>query len=341
MDGEAAAFPAGDMTRTRPALSILDLASIGAGQDEGGALHATVALAQRAEAAGYQRVWYAEHHNLPTIASSATAVLIAHVAAHTTTITLGSGGIMLPNHAPLVIAEQFGTLARLHPGRIELGLGRAPGTNQQTMRAMRRDPRDAERFPQDVLELQGYLTGDSLIPGVRAIPGAGTNVPLFILGSSLFGASLAAHLGLPYAFASHFAPAALPDAVATYRREFRPSDQLGAPHVIAAANVIAADAEFDAQRQFEHVSRRRVGFFVGGRSDLSDDELDALVQSPQGQQVLRMMQHSAIGTPEQVRAFLDDFQREADADELIVVHASPTADERLRSVDLTAEAWGH
>jgi luciferase family oxidoreductase group 1 len=339
MDRGAAAFPPGDMTRTRQTLSILDLASIGTGQDEGDALHATVALAQRAEAAGYQRVWYAEHHNLPTIASSATAVLIAHVAAHTSTITLGSGGVMLPNHAPLVIAEQFGTLARLHPGRIELGLGRAPGTNQQTMQAMRRDPRDAERFPQDVLELQGYLSGDSLIPGVRAIPGAGTNVPLFILGSSLFGASLAAHLGLPYAFASHFAPAALHDAVATYRREFRPSDQLAAPHVIAAANVIAADREFDAQRQFEHVSRRRVGFFVGGRADLSEDDLDRLVQSPQGQQVLRMMQHSAVGTPDEVRTFLDDFQRDADADELIVVHASPTADERLRSVDLTAEAW--
>ncbi len=322
----------------RSPLSVLDLATISSGGDEASALHDTVALAQRAEASGYRRVWYAEHHNLPTIASSATAVLIAHVAAHTETITLGSGGIMLPNHAPLVIAEQFGTLARLHPGRIELGLGRAPGTDQNTLRALRRDPRDAEHFPQDVLELQGYLRGESRIPGVRAIPGAGTDVPLFILGSSLFGAGLAAPLGLPYAFASHFAPAALQEAVETYRRDFRPSAQLDAPHVIAAANVIAADREFDAQKQFEHVSRKRVGFFVAGRRDLSDDELDRIVASPQGQQVLRMMQHTAIGTPDQVRTFLDEFRTFADADELIVVHAGPSTEDRLRSTELTAEA---
>ncbi|MDZ7676764.1 MAG: LLM class flavin-dependent oxidoreductase [Acidimicrobiales bacterium] len=326
------------MMADRQPLSILDLATI-SGDDETEALQATVALAQQAEATGHRRVWYAEHHNLPTIASSATAVLIAHVAAHTSSIKLGSGGIMLPNHAPLVIAEQFGTLARLHPGRIELGLGRAPGTDQNTVRALRRDPRDAEHFPDDVLELQGFLAGESRIPGVRAIPGAGTNVPLYILGSSLFGASLAAHLGLPYAFASHFAPAALHDAVETYRREFEPSTQLEAPRVIAAANVIAADREFDAQQQFEHVSRRRVGFFVAGRRDLGDDELDRIVASSQGQQVLAMMKHSAIGTPDQVRTFLDDFAHDADADELIVVHASPTPEQRLRSVELTASAW--
>ncbi|MCB0994760.1 MAG: MsnO8 family LLM class oxidoreductase, partial [Acidimicrobiales bacterium] len=187
-------------------VSILDLAIVGRGESVADALAHSVAVAQRAETLGYHRIWYAEHHNMAAIASSATSVLIAHVAAHTTSIRLGSGGVMLPNHSPLVIAEQFGTLASLHPGRIDLGLGRAPGTDQNTMRAMRVDPMAAERFPQDVLELQGYLRGESLVPGVEASPGAGTDVPLYILGSSLFGAQLAAKLGLPYGFASHFAP---------------------------------------------------------------------------------------------------------------------------------------
>src|SRR5215208_6889821 len=195
-------------------LSVLDLAIVGKGETVREGLEATVAVAQRAEERGYRRVWYAEHHNMAAIASSATSVLIAHVAAHTSSIRLGAGGIMLPNHSPLVIAEQFGTLATLHPGRIDLGLGRAPGTDQRTWRALRRDPSAAEAFPQDVLELQGYLSGQSRIPGVEAIPGAGTDVPLYILGSSLFGAKLAAALGLPYAFASHFAPDALHEAVA-------------------------------------------------------------------------------------------------------------------------------
>ena len=199
-------------------LSILDLAIIGRGETATDAFANSVALAQRAEARGYRRVWYAEHHNMASIASSATSVLIAHVAAHTSTIRLGAGGVMLPNHSPLTIAEQYGTLATLHPGRIDLGLGRAPGSDQNTMRAMRRDAHSSDRFPEDVLELQGYLRGESRIPGVVAVPGAGTNVPLYILGSSLFGARLAAMLGLPYAFASHFAPAALLDAVAIYRR---------------------------------------------------------------------------------------------------------------------------
>lgn len=186
------------------ALSILDLAPIGPGETPTDSFAASVALARLAEDAGYRRIWYAEHHNLPSIASSATSVLIAHVAAHTSSIRLGSGGIMLPNHAPLTIAEQFGTLAALHPGRIDLGLGRAPGSDQNTMYALRRDPTSADRFPQDVLELQAYLGDESLVPGVNATPGRGSRVPLYILGSSLFGAQLAAALGLPYAFASHF-----------------------------------------------------------------------------------------------------------------------------------------
>jgi luciferase family oxidoreductase group 1 len=190
-------------------LSILDLATVSEHQTVGDSLRATVDLAHAAEEAGYHRVWYAEHHNMASIASSATSVLIAHVAAHTERIRLGSGGIMLPNHSPLVIAEQFGTLAELHVGRIDLGLGRAPGSDQPTQRALRRDPMAAENFPHDVIELQGYLSGASRIPGVEATPGKGTGVPLYILGSSLFGASLAGALGLPFAFASHFAPDAL------------------------------------------------------------------------------------------------------------------------------------
>ncbi len=322
-----------------PPLSILDLAIIGKGQTATDAFANSVALAQRAEAKGYERVWYAEHHNMASIASSATSVLIAHVAAHTSTIRLGAGGVMLPNHSPLTIAEQFGTLATLHPGRIDLGLGRAPGSDQNTMRAMRRDARSSDRFPDDVIELQGFLRGESTIPGVVAVPGAGTNVPLYILGSSLFGARLAAMLGLPYAFASHFAPAALLDAIALYRREFRPSAQLAEPYAIAAVNVIAADSDDDAQEQWTTVRRYRIARFVAPGQDLTDEQADAILASPQGQQIAQMMHYSAVGTPDQVAAYLDEFAEIADADELITAHASPTIDQRLRSVDLLADEF--
>ena len=321
-------------------LSILDLASISRSGTARDALEGSVALARQAEARGYRRVWYAEHHNMASIASSATSVLIAHVAAHTSTIRLGAGGVMLPNHAPLTIAEQFGTLETLHPGRIDLGLGRAPGSDQNTMRALRRDPMSAETFPQDVQELQGYLTGQSRIPGVSAVPGAGTNVPLYILGSSLFGAKLAAALGLPYAFASHFAPTALQDAVALYRREFSPSEQLDAPHVIAGVNVTAADTEAEAQELHLAVSRSRAALLVGGGRRYSDEEADALLRSPQGQHVAQMMRYSAVGDPVGVKGYLEAFAQHADADELIVVHAAPSVEARLRSVDLLAEAAG-
>src|SRR5947209_14263742 len=230
------------VTRMRARLSILDLAPVGRGETASDSFAASVALARRAEELGYERVWYAEHHNIPTIASSATSVLIAHVGAHTSTIRLGAGGVMLPNHAPLLIAEQFGTLAALYPDRIDLGLGRAPGGDQNTMRALRRDPHSADTFPEDVLELRGYLTGRSVIPGVDALPGKGSNVPLYILGSSLFGAKLAAALGLPYAFASHFAPDALHPALAAYREEFQPSGHLDRPYLIAGVGVITADS---------------------------------------------------------------------------------------------------
>ncbi len=321
-------------------ISILDLAIIGQGQTARDALDAAVVVAQRAEERGYRRVWYAEHHNMARIASSATSVLIAHVAAHTHTIRLGAGGIMLPNHAPLTIAEQFGTLETLHPGRIDLGLGRAPGSDQVTMRALRRDPMSAESFPQDVLELQGYLSGQSRIPGVTAVPGHGTRVPLYILGSSLFGARLAAALGLPYAFASHFAPDALQTAVSIYRREFQPSEQLDAPYVMAAVNVIAADTDDEAAEQHRRVTRSRIVAFLAGGRECSEAEIDALVRSPQGQQVAGMMRYSAVGTPDVVAAYLDAFTEHADADELIVAHASPTLETRVRSVDLVADVRG-
>jgi luciferase family oxidoreductase group 1 len=318
-------------------LSILDLAIIGKGQTAADAFANSVLLAQRAEARGYERVWYAEHHNMASIASSATSVLIAHIAAQTSTIRLGAGGVMLPNHSPLTIAEQFGTLATLHPGRIDLGLGRAPGSDQNTMRAMRRDAHSSDRFPEDVLELQGYLRGESRIPGVVAVPGAGTNVPLYILGSSLFGAQLAAMLGLPYAFASHFAPGALIDAIALYRREFRPSAQLAEPYAIAGVNVIAADTDDEARTQWETVRRYRIARFVAPGRDLTDDEADAILASPQGRQIAQMMHYSAVGTPESVKTYLDEFADVAGADELITAHASPTIEQRLRSVDLLAD----
>lgn len=319
-------------------MSMLDLAIIGPGQTAADAFANSVALAQRAEARGYQRVWYAEHHNMSVIASSAPSVLIAHIAAHTSTIRLGAGGVMLPNHSPLAIAEQYGTLATLHPGRIDLGLGRAPGSDQTTARAMRRDPRASDRFPDDVVELQGYLRGASRVAGVEAVPGAGTDVPLWILGSSLFGARLAATLGLPYAFASHFSPGALLDAVALYRSEFQASEQLAEPWVMAGVNVIASDSDEDAERQFEAVLRHRIARFLTPGRELSDDELDRVVESPQGRQIAQMMHYSAVGTADIVARYVREFAHAANVDEVITAHASATIDERLRSVDLLADA---
>ena len=318
-------------------ISILDLAPIGNGGSAADSFRASVAIAQLAERSGYRRVWYAEHHNMSTIASSATSVLIAHVAAHTTTIRLGAGGVMLPNHSPLVIAEQFGTLETLHPGRIDLGLGRAPGSDQNTMRALRRDAMSAESFPRDVQELQGYLTGRSIIPGVDAVPGKDTHVPLYILGSSLFGAKLAAALGLPYAFASHFAPQALTDAVATYRRDFQPSYQLAEPWVIAGVNIVAAGTTQEAQALLRESQRLRVSQLLGSGRRFDDAEADAILNSPSGQQILQMSHYSAVGTPEEVRAYLDEFVVHADADELIVASLARNTDATLRSIELLAK----
>jgi luciferase family oxidoreductase group 1 len=273
---------------------------------------------------------------MPAIASSATSVLIAHIAAHTARIRLGAGGVMLPNHAPLVIAEQFGTLAAMHPGRIDLGLGRAPGSDRNTMYALRRDHQSADRFPDDVLELQAYLADDSLVPGVHAYPGRGSRVPLYILGSSLFGASLAAALGLPYAFASHFAPVALHDAVALYRREFRPSEQLQQPYVIAGVNVIAADSQTSADEQFHRAKRARVRALARPGPRLTDEQVDAVLGSPEGAQIEAMVRYAAVGRPADVREYLEQFVKRADVDELIVALQSPESPARLRSAELLA-----
>ncbi|NKY85802.1 LLM class flavin-dependent oxidoreductase [Nocardia veterana] len=323
------------------ALSILDLASVAPGATARDSFANSVALARAAERSGYRRVWYAEHHNMRSIASSATSVLIGHVAAQTETIRLGAGGIMLPNHSPLVIAEQFGTLETLFPARIDLGLGRAPGSDQKTMRALRRDPHSADTFPQDVLELQGYLTGHSRIPGVEAVPRADGVVPLYILGSSLFGAQLAAHLGLPYAFASHFAPDALHQAVAVYRDTFRPSEQLAEPYVMAAANVFAAATHDEAVAQQTVAYRDRARRMVsrrGGAAELTDAEVDAFLASPNGAQLASMTRYTAAGTPDEVRDYLEEFGRSIGADELILVHHAIDIDDRVRSVELTAAA---
>jgi luciferase family oxidoreductase group 1 len=324
-------------------LSILDLAPIGRRQTAADSFGASVALAQRAEHLGYKRVWYAEHHNMASIASSATSVLIAHIGAHTETIRLGAGGVMLPNHAPLVIAEQFGTLAAMYPGRIDLGLGRAPGSDQNTMFALRRDPSSAASFPQDVRELQGYLSGTSVVPGVDAVPGKGSNVPLYILGSSMFGAKLAAAFGLPYAFASHFSPELLEQALAAYRAEFTASEVLDSPYVMAGVNVLAADTLAEAQAQLQAVRRMRAIGLYGRRIgasvvDATDQQADQLLAAGMAAHVDQMLTFTAMGAAADVRNYLTDFTERISADELITAHHAPGVDARLRSVELLAEA---
>ncbi len=323
-----------------PKLSILDLASIGEGETIGESLAGCVAVAQSAEKHGYERVWYAEHHNSEFIASSSPAVLIAHVAAYTTSIRLGAGGVMLPNHSPLVIAEQFGTLAALHPGRIDLGLGRAPGTDQTTFMAMRRDPRSSERFPQDVLELQAFFSDTSRVANVVATPGRGTNVPLYILGSSLFGAQLAAALGLPFAFASHFAPDSLHEAIEIYRSRFEPSRQLDTPYLICGHSVIAADTDDDAERQFQR--RRRTfakALFSPPGNRLTDEQAEELLASPRGAYLNRVFHYSAVGTSHSVVRTLAAFASETGADEIITAHHADRTESRVHSIALLAGAW--
>jgi luciferase family oxidoreductase group 1 len=325
-------------------LSIHDLAPIGPGQSTSDSFRASVALAQTAERHGYTRVWYAEHHNMSMIASSATSVVIAHVGAHTSTIRLGAGGVMLPNHSPLVIAEQFGTLAAMYPDRIDLGLGRAPGSDQATMRALRVDPMAAASFPEDVRELRGYLSDETLVPGINAIPGRGSHVPLYILGSSLFGAKLAAAFGLPYAFASHFSPGALDAALDAYRTEFRPSETLDAPYVICGVNVLATDRAEDADAQRQAVRRARAVALYGRRGpghgprEATDAYADHLLAAGMAGPVDEMLTFTAAGTSADVRGYLEEFVARTGADELMVGHQAPALADRLHSVGLLAEA---
>ncbi|MDB5512114.1 MAG: hypothetical protein JWR08_1597 [Enterovirga sp.] len=321
------------------ALSILDLAPVPQGSTPGDALRNSLDLAQHAERWGFNRYWVAEHHNMVGIASAATSVVIGYLAGGTRTIRVGSGGIMLPNHSPLVIAEQFGTLESLYPGRIDLGLGRAPGTDQRTLRALRRDPSVADNFPQDVLELQALLAPAGPNQAVQAVPGGGTNVPLWVLGSSLFGAQLAAVLGLPYAFASHFAPEALLDALATYRQRFEPSAQLGRSYAMAGVNVIAADTDAEARRLFTSAQQSFTNMFRGTRGKLPPpiDDIETYWSPSEKVQASRMLARSFVGSPDTVRRGLEAFVAETGADELMVAAAIHDHSARLRSYEILAD----
>ena len=320
-------------------ISILDLAHVPEGFTTGDALRNTLDLARHAERLGYLRYWLAEHHNMIGIASAATSVVIGQVAAGTSAIRVGAGGIMLPNHSPLVIAEQFGTLATLFPGRIDLGLGRAPGTDQRTLRALRRDPNSADTFPQDVLELQALL--GPLQPGqvVQAVPGTDTNVPLWILGSSLFGAQLAALLGLPYGFASHFAPDALMQAIAVYRSRFEPSAQLAKPYVMTGVNVITADTDAEARRLFTSVQQTFTNMFRGTRGKLPPpiDDIETYWSPMEKVQASSMLACSFVGGPETVKRDLQAFIDRAKADELMVAAAIYDHGARVHSYEILAE----
>lgn len=323
-----------------PPLSVLDLSPIVEGGTAAEALANTLDLARHAEALGYKRFWVAEHHNLPGIASAATAVVIGHVAGGTKTIRVGAGGIMLPNHAPLMVAEQFGTLASLYPGRIDLGLGRAPGTDQLTMRALRRNLNaTVEDFPQDVMELMHYFQPPEPGQRIEAVPGAGLDVPVWILGSSLFGAQLAAALGLPYAFASHFAPAELDNALAIYREQFRPSPQHQRPHAMPGVNVIAADTDEEARFLFSSLQQAFVNSRSGRPSRLPPPIADMESRlGPTGQMILsQALSASVVGSPETVRGGLADFAARTAADELMVTAQIFDHQKRLRSFAITAE----
>jgi luciferase family oxidoreductase group 1 len=319
--------------------SVLDLSPIVEGGTAADALRNTLDLAQHAEAWGFRRYWVAEHHNMTGIASAATVVVIGHVAAGTRTIRVGSGGIMLPNHAPLVVAEQFGTLESLFPGRIDLGLGRAPGTDMQTSMALRRDlATNAEQFPQDVVELRAYF--DDVQPGqqIRAVPGAGLKVPLWILGSSLFGAQVAAMLGLPFAFASHFAPDALMAALEIYRRHFKPSAQLDKPYAMVAANIVAADTDAQARRLFTSLQQSFVRLRRGMPGKLAPpvDDINAWAAPAELAGLNHSLVYSFVGAADTVARGVESFLKMTQADELIVSGHIFDHAARLRSYELAA-----
>lgn len=297
-------------------------------------------MAQHVERLGYRRVWVAEHHNFRTVTTAATSLVIAYLASATTTIRVGAGGIMLPNHAPYIIAEQFGTLETLFPGRIDLGLGRAPGTDQLTVRALRRDPASTERFPQDVLELQAYLGAVSPGQRIEAIPGSNTYVPLWILGSSLFGAQLAAELGLPFAFASHFAPQQLEQAIPLYRERFRPSRQLAAPYVMVGVNVIAAESDDEARHLATSQQRSMVDFIRGTPSPMQPplEDIDAYWAPHEKMHVSQMLRCSVVGQADTVRAGVRDLVERTGADELMLVSDVYEFSRRRRSFEIIATA---
>jgi luciferase family oxidoreductase group 1 len=321
-------------------LSILDLVRVTEETDARGALDNARDLAAHAERWGYRRFWVAEHHNMAGIASAATAVVISHIAAGTRSIRVGAGGIMLPNHAPIIIAEQFGTLARLYPGRIDLGLGRAPGTDQLTVRALRRTLQDSDNFPQDVLELQAFLAPAGPDQKVQAVPAAGTEVPLWILGSSTYGAQLAAALGLPYAFASHFAPEQLLLALRIYRENFKPSEQLAKPHAMVGVNIIAADTDREAKRLATTQQMAFTNMFRGqrGLSRPPIDDIETYWSPTEKAQAMRMLARSIVGSPDTVREGLAALFTETGADELMVVSDIYDHGTRLHSYELIAAA---
>ncbi|MCJ8140116.1 LLM class flavin-dependent oxidoreductase [Falsirhodobacter halotolerans] len=321
-------------------LSILELGRVHQGSDRRAALDDARALAQHAERLGFQRIWVAEHHNSPAVTTAATSVVVAHIAAGTTTIRVGAGGIMLPNHAPYVIAEQFGTLETLHPGRIDLGLGRAPGTDQMTLRALRRDPGSAENFPQDVQELQAFLAPKGDAQRIEAVPGSGTNVPLWILGSSLFGARLAAALGLPYAFGSQFSPQALHQALDVYRANFRPSEQLQRPYAMIGVNVIAAETDAEARMLATSQQMTFADMFRGMPSLLKPpvDDIETYWTPQEKAQTQQMLSCSVVGSAETIRDGLHQLVDVTKADELMIVADIFDFSRRVRSLEITAQA---
>ena len=324
------------------ALSVLDLSPITEGGGPAESMRNSLDLARRAEALGYRRYWVAEHHNIPGIASAATAVVIGHIAAGTSTIRIGAGGIMLPNHAPLVIAEQFGTLDVLFPGRIDLGLGRAPGTDQRTAYALRRNLHgDPDDFPRDVVELQGYFRAPPEDEPVQAIPGRGQNVPIWILGSSLYGAQLAAMLGLPYAFASHFAPGALLPALDIYRRTFRPSEQLAAPYTMAGFNVFAAESDEEARRLRTSARQSTLWLRQGRPRPLPppDDGFEAGLSPLERRMLDEQGACSAVGSPATVLREMEAFVERTGVDELMVAAQIFDHGARERSFEIAMDVW--
>ena len=326
---------------SRVPLSIVDFSSFFDGERPADAFRRSVALARKAEELGYSRVWYSEHHNTASVASAVPALVIAHVAAHTETIRLGAGGVMVPNHSPYVVAEQFGTLEEMYPGRIDLGLGRAPGTDRATLaRALRRPLNAAENFPSDIVELIHYLKGESLLPEIQAIPGRGTNVPLYVLGSSLYGAQLAAKLGLPYSFASHLFPPMLEQAVAVYRDTFEPSAVMSEPYVIAALNVTAAETEEEAARIHADMVRQHVVTMHFNGEVASEGEIEQLLASHVGKHYESMLDYYAHGTGPKVAEQLQAFTERAGADELMLLVKGPTTETNNRTLELVAESWG-